>query len=383
MPSEARETIENVFEPTYRNYDDTQGTQTVCQILKRLAGKTDIASIDEQPTVWQLIWTEVAWPQGEPEELCTRDGERLFPQTVLMDATGPGPRVRMTEASVLKLAQVKSKEEFLDNHAKGKHTFPAMACLKIVREVQMKPSSGAHPTESQTEGSDDQYGYVNFTVVQADDQPLVAMPTKSMLELIPLLPQLHNDTACILPAPLRLVKACTHYAFQVCMPNGVDMPCQKILSLVKSTQASQMHDMGAGWKLVTEGVEDALANDIAHLVPDAPATYVLSSTCHKDNISAYKLDPSRGSDTGQHALVTITAKAGDAYVVDQVQQLSPDQAALAKVSLLKLLRLAMDMNSTTLKRGEPWSETESPAKAKKCKTLGRCPTAEPLEEPFP
>ena len=72
----------------------------------------------------------------------------------------------MTEASALSLAQVATKTEFLENHAAGKQTFPAMASLKIVRQFHTKSSSGASErADSQSQRADDDHGYVNFTIV--------------------------------------------------------------------------------------------------------------------------------------------------------------------------------------------------------------------------
>ena len=383
VPIEEREVLQQHFEPKYRNFDGFPGTQSFCKILRSMVQKTNIGSIDDESTLWQLVWTEVSWPQGDISDLCTKQGDRLFPEIYIMDATGPGPRVRMTEESVLALAQVSSKEEFLQIHAAGKQTFPAMACLKILREVNKKRSGGAHLAVSQTDNAEDQQAHVNFTIVQASDQPFNETPTKSMLELIPMLPHIENDTACILCSPLRMVKACIHYAFQVCLPNGDVMPCQKILTLVKSTKASQLQNLGQGYKLVTHDIEDVLGvlgSDVAHLASQGPTKFVLSSTCTLENLQAYRLDPPRGGS--QHALVTITGKADDVFVVELVQLLTQEEAAQARISLLKLMRLAIEINSSSTKRGLPWSDDVSPVKAKKCKSLGRCPTADPLEEPF-
>ena len=110
-----------------------------------------------------------------------------------------------------------------------------------------------------------------------------------MLELIPMIPQI--DTACILCSPLRMVKACNHDAFQVCLPSGNVMPCQKFVTLVKSTKASQLQNLGRGYKLVTHDVEDVLAGDVAQLAAEAPTNFFLSSTCTLDNLPAYRLDP--------------------------------------------------------------------------------------------
>ena len=135
VPSESCETIENLYQPTEESFQDKPGTQTVCHLLKSMATTTNLHIMDEETTVWQVVWTQVSWPQGTAEEICTKKGERLFPEIFIMDATGCGPRLRMTEASALSLARLQSKEEFLSNHAAGKHTFPVMASLKIIRRV--------------------------------------------------------------------------------------------------------------------------------------------------------------------------------------------------------------------------------------------------------
>ena len=49
------------------------------------------------------------------------------------------------------------------------------------------------------------------------------------------------------------------------MPSGLVMPGQKIVSLVKSTKASQLVNIGSGFKITTRDVEDVLATDAAAL----------------------------------------------------------------------------------------------------------------------
>ena len=113
--------------------------------------ETEIKDIDEDSTLWQLNWVEVAWPQGEDSDLCTKDG-RLFFETYVRDGTGMSPRLRMNEESALALAQVKSKEEFLTNHSAGKQSFPAMATVKILREEESCSDvldGGTHPTQQE------------------------------------------------------------------------------------------------------------------------------------------------------------------------------------------------------------------------------------------
>ena len=95
---------------------------------------------------------------------------------------------------------------------------------------------------------------------------------------------------------------------------------------------------------------------------------------------AYRLDPSRGK--AQYAMVTVAGKTDDIFVVELVQLLSAEEAANARISLLNLLKLAVEINSSTLKRSSPWTIDDSPVKARKCRALGRCPTGEPMGEPF-
>lgn len=382
-PAHEREVLEQIFDPTPRNYDEVQGVETFCKILANMSKSTGVRSIDDEPTLWQLNWIEIAWPEGDEAELCTKNGERLFPSTYIRDASGSGPRVRMTEESVLALARVSSKQDFLVNHAAGRHTFPSMASVKVLREVQKsKELSGIHRGASQSAAAEDNFEYVNFKIVHAIDQPLGESPKQATLELIPFMPTLDNDTSCILPGALHMLKTSSHYAFQVCLPKSsggesLRMPCQKVLSVVKSTKSSVSHSLGSGFKLVTQDIEDVLGSDVPQLASATPTKFVLSSTCTLENLTAYRLDPPRSGP--QHALVTITGKVDDAFVVEQVQLLTPAEAADAQASLLKLLHLAVHLH-TNRKRAVPWDDQASPAKAKKCRALGRSPTSADIDK---
>ena len=79
-------------------------------------------------------------------------------------------------------------------------------------------------------------------------------------------------------------------------------------------------------------------------------------------------------------MVTVTGQADDVFVVEVVQLLSEEEAKQAKQSLTKLLRFAVDLHSTTLKRSAPWTADDSPVKAKTCKELGRCASGPAMED---
>ena len=378
-PAEERDVTEIPSGGVARSYKDEPGRQSFCKLLSTMTGTTHIKSIDGDNTLWQLNWVEIAWPEGDAKELCTKDGSRLFFNTHVRDITGTGPRMRMTEQSALTLSQAPSKEAFLEQHVAGKHTFPAMATAKVLREVQKRKeaeSGGSHPAEEEQE-------YINFTIVEAADQPLNEKPTMATLELIPLMPQVEHDSACILPCALNMVKASSHYAFQIRIMRGADedpftIPCQKIICLVKSTKDSGTEPLGAaGFKVVTRDVECMLGDCVfAPGVSREPSKFVLSSTCPVENVTSYKLNPPRRG--AQCALVTITGKVRDVFVVDQVQHLTPDEASDAKESLSQLLLLACRTSLKDLKRDAKWSEGMSPATAKRCRTLGRAPTGAPI-----
>ena len=132
-PTESREVLQQGLVGAYKDYKDEQGKLSLCKLLKTTVAKTNIEFIDENDTLWQLNWVEVAWPTGSEDDLCTKKKERLWFETEIHDVTGQGPRVRMNEESALALAQVSSKDEFLALHAAGKQAFPPMAAVKILR----------------------------------------------------------------------------------------------------------------------------------------------------------------------------------------------------------------------------------------------------------
>jgi hypothetical protein len=375
-PTEQRSVLQVSTGASHVNYKDKQGTETFCKLLNQMKDKTQLKCIDDSDTVWQLNWVEISWPECDDNDLCTRDGSRLFPLVCCRDGTGQGPRMRMTDESALALAQVTSKEQFLLQHAQCKYTFPPMAAVKVVRSTHKRneaSSGGSHPVPDDSE-------YINFTIVEAADQPLNERPTLATLDLIPLMPYVEHDSASILPCALHMVKASAHYAFQIRIQLSASiepliLPCQKIICLVKSTKDSTTHQLGtSGFKVVTHDVECMLGDyDKCRDQTTSTSKFILSSTCPVENVTSYKLNPPRGK--AQYAFVTITGKIDDVFVVDHVLHLSPEEATDAKESLWQLLLLGCRSSQMDLKRKNEWTEDISPAQAKRCRSLGRAPTA--------
>ena len=76
-PTAEREVLQQAIIKV-RDYSSEQGTETFCKILSWMSNKTHIKSIDENTTLWQLNWVEIAWPEGNADDLCSTNG-RLFP----------------------------------------------------------------------------------------------------------------------------------------------------------------------------------------------------------------------------------------------------------------------------------------------------------------
>ena len=209
--------------------------------------------------------------------------------------------------------------------------------------------------------------HVHLTIVNAVEQPLNEPPTQSALALLPLLDYLNCDTSSIVVAPLQMVSESQQYAFQVIIQTEpkIAAPCQKVLSLVRSTKATTTIQVGTGFKLTTTDVEDVLGEG-------ENKKFTLTATCTLENLPQYRLDPTRRGV--QYALISVTSMMQDTFIVDQVQLLSEEEGNAATVSLKQLMLLTRQMYAPDRKRGGEWNATFSPASAKKCRFLGRSPT---------
>ena len=127
------ETFQQEYPAGGANYDGEDGKETFCKLLANMTKKTNIKAIDGETTIWHINWAEVAWPSRE--EICTKDGTRLFFRTFITDAIGQ-VEVWMNEASALSVASQVDKAVFLTTHAQGKQTFPPAAAVKIVRTMR-------------------------------------------------------------------------------------------------------------------------------------------------------------------------------------------------------------------------------------------------------
>ena len=149
------------------------------------------------------------------------------------------------------------------------------------------------------------------------------------------------------------------------------MPCQKVIALVRSKDRSKPEQLGNGFNLVTNGVQDVIPAGADAPTPEQEFT--LTTMCTADNLTQYKLDPPRGQK--QHALVTITDMSAGEFVVETDQHGSSEDVNALTTSMTTWARLAKELVlGDSGKRSLPWTDVSSSASFKECRTLGRCPT---------
>ena len=361
LPPESREIIQASFEKT--DYRQVQGTETFTCLLESMSGTTGISAIDSEATVWQANYAEVSWPTGK--DVCSADGSRIWFQTSVTDVTG-SVLVWCNESTALTLSQLSSKEAFLAAHAAGDSLFPFLSSVKLVR----KPGDAQQLAGA---GSASQLHLVDGT-----DQSVELAPAKSTFELLPLARACSNHSCGIRPACLRNIRQSAQYALAVAEDDAIGgtvlVPCQKVVALVRSKDRSKPEQLGNGFNLVTNGVQDVIP--VAADAPTSEQEFTLTTMCTADNLTQYKLDPPRGQK--QHALVTITdmVKEGE-FVVETVQLVTQEHVNALTTSMITWTRLAKELVvGDSGKRSLPWTEFSSPAGAKKCRVLGRSPTDE-------
>jgi len=395
VPKCERVTLQSSFTPhERRDWTQEQGIQVFSLHLKDLLRPTNIPEIDDNPTLWQLNWTEVAWPAFRSDPITTKDGDRLWFQTSVRDLAGVQNDVWMNENSALQLSRANNKEQFIQAWQDGDQLFPIMAAVKILRSSKPSSHGDAHPVASAK--SKDDSAYVNYVIVEASDQPLDEAPTKATLPLVEMLKEPSHDPNSIVPAGLDQIAASPTYAFEVSynvpgISEPIVVPCQKVLALIRSQTKSSLETLGNGYKLTTPDIKCLLGSHHAPPMANPFAqgcggehptakTYTVTSVCTLENLVSYRLDPTRQS-TSQCALVSITNKVNDTFVVESVQLLTEEEAQKAETSLRSLMHLVMHLGKRDPKRSVTWTDGLSPLSARKSTRLGRAPTDAPLPAP--
>ena len=380
-----------------RDFATEPATETMCALFKPIANTvtTGVEALDdEEETFWQLNWVRVEEPPAG-RTIRTNDGKRIWFPVTVRDCTGT-LTLYITEPAALKLGSFDDADQFEAAFVAGKVWFPQVASVKIIR--QRKTATAAQERDGQPAVQ------VDVRIVDAACQSLAESPTEESARLLTLLNAENTTSDIVMPAALHMLRKSPHYTLAVesIMPDIPDnlkasflnvpsattlfRPCSQVLALVEASKPSVLQEAGAGgYKITTSNVKDLL-----HDKNDDRGVQ-LTSFCTLENLQDFKLDPPRmQANKKQPALVLIssmlqesTAEQPASFMVDSVQLLQQTEVDAVKVCLKRMLfltTLAGHMSSRKRDASESTTNTESPAKAAKCRVLGRHPTAAPVPE---
>ena len=370
IPKEKRHVLTQATHEA-RDYEHEPGQQTICKLLQDLTNVTDVQGLNEKPTLWNANWVAVGPPQGE--HLLRKDGSSLWFQVSLCDISGQVNNVWMNEKSALSLSGSENKADFLESYRLGNQLFPVMSAVKVIRECRNTSQDNGEPTQTSKTN-------VSLVIVYAVRQPLDEAPTKSVLEMIPFMKDYRDDTSAILPATLDMVEASLHYAFTVRLKandgSTIQLPCQKVIALVLSSQSCETFQTESGsFYITTKGIEDAFSEENASKATDKK-TYTLSAMCTLSNLTQYRLDGTKKQK--QAAIVILACKTQNAFIVESMHCLQPNEVSAMRNSLQRLQFFAMHIHCRDRKRTVQWSDDFSPVASKRCRLIGRSPTDIPL-----
>ena len=92
------------------SFADIEATETACALFKTLMTKTQVTSLEDDVSFWQINWCQV-YPPDPTAQVCNIDGSRLWMQVKVEDETGQ-LNLFMREQAALKRAATESKEDF-------------------------------------------------------------------------------------------------------------------------------------------------------------------------------------------------------------------------------------------------------------------------------
>ena len=360
------------------DYEATLGKETTCALLKHMLRVRAIPGLEDGETVWQLNWVRVEEPQ-QGATIRSNLG-RIWIKVTLRDFTGQLVGLYMREKAALALSGTKDADEFEVAFQNGDLWFPQIASLNIARRVcaPSTPKSSAAALDSLSSGAardTHSLGEVDAIIVEAAAQELGEAPTQQSRALLPALNLCGPEVDRVFPSHLSSVEKSPQYSLVVRI-GALKHPCAQALGLVVSKQKTRMEKLGEGYRMVTEGVVDALSPE------DPPFTLV--AFCSLATSPSFRLDPP-GSAKEQVALVLVTDRPSSSmFMVESVQLLGPFQKDATKAALQQLVKFAAEsLEGQVGKRGAvlgAWSEGASPAAAAKCRRLGRSPSGPPLNQ---
>lgn len=368
-----------------QNYADMDATETTCALLQTILTKTNLATIEVDASFWQINWCRIYLPDFAPNEkpdvqqMCTNDGTRLWFPVKVEDETGY-VTLFIREKAALALAAVETKEQFETALATESLSFPQKASIKIIRKSpgMQTPTRKADSVEKRVDAdSESQQQAVRCYIVEAAEQAMHDTPSKRSLELITLLSMTDVQTNACVPAALGMITKDPHYGLLVSYVVGgetIKKHCTKAIALVVASSPTVSDNMNDGYQMSTDGVQDPFTTGFV---------CKLLSFCTVKSSPDYQLKPNRGQKT-QTAFVCIVdvLESGNCpeFLVELVEKVEDADAKLAPEHMGRRLHFAAEaakMQGTSSKRN--WTDEVSPAKAGKCRRLGKSPTDVALE----
>ena len=370
------------------------GKETTVMLYLSLPNETSgIEDLDQEESLWQINWVHVHEPATQ-QDIYNKKGDRLWFPVTFRDATMQHT-LWIQEKAALQLSGCDNASEFAEKHTAGKLWFPLICSLKIVRRRSVAQPAG-HPEPPGGRATGDYDGII----VEAAEQDLKQTPTSSSLVLINMLASRMDAVDVFMPAALHMLRKSELYSMCVQFepqelphdmsrdltplpPQPLLRACNKVFCLVQATSGGEVLKIGSeGFKLITKGVSDVLTSSAAQ---PAPGVYTLTAFCTVDNLQDFKLDPPRGSKS-QYALIVVSdivpgssVKEPTNIIVDSLMLLHRDEAALVEDSMAKMLYYVAAATEISLrKRKQDWSDSFSPAKAQRCRSISRHPTGEVL-----
>ena len=221
-----------------------------------------IPGLEDGETVWQLNWVRVEEPQ-QGATIRTIDGSRIWIKVTLRDFTGQLSGLYMREKAALALSGTQDADEFEAAFQNGDLWFPQIASVKIARRVRAlgTPNTQGAALSSLSQGAARGSGEVDGVdaiIVEAAAQELGEAPTQQSRALLPALNLCGPEVDRVFPARLSNIKKSPRYSLVVRI-DDVKHPCAQALGLVVSKQKTRMEQLGEGFRMVTEGVVDALS----------------------------------------------------------------------------------------------------------------------------
>ena len=382
----------------HKDYFILPGKETTVMLFWSLPkDNSGISELDQEESVWQINWVHVNEPASQ-HDIYNKKGDRLWFPVTFRDATMQHT-LWIQEKAALQLAGCETAAEFSEKHAAGKLWFPLICSLKIVRK------RNAVKTEDSESAGGYATGQYDAIIVEASEQDLKQTPTTSSLALIDMLASRMDAVDVFMPAALHMLRKSELYSMCVQfepqeLPHNLSLDlnsvpplnllrvCNQAFCLVQATSGGEIHKIGReGFKLITTGVKDALTSSAAQ---PAPGVYTLTAFCTMDTLQDFKLDPPRGSKS-QHALIVVSdivpgASADEPpnIIVDSLMLIHRDDVASVQKSMQRMLYyVAAAAEINMRKRKQDWSDSFSPAKAQKCRSISRHPTGDGLPEYTP